>query len=169
MLLLRKGGIKETNGRFEVPFREVWLYPTFEHQKPEWLKPDYANQVHSVESGWHPDSVMIQSWATVTHTFQVTDAARVDALYPFHIWTQQFAYERFRWKPRSPLYVLLLRVYRLPDSVNIPFDEAYKGCKSWMDFTIEQPHHINPSSAEPALMEEDYCSQVEHIQNCLIA
>ena len=166
IMLLRKGGIRETNGRFEVPFRKVWLYPTYEHQKPEWLKPDYAHQVHPVEPGWHPDSVEIQSWATVTHVFQVTEAAYVDALYPFHIWTRQFAYERLRWKPRSPLYVLLLRVYCLPDSVRIPFDETYKGCKSWMDFTIGDDH-INPSLAAPVLIDENYFVQLEHIQRCL--
>lgn len=167
ILLLRKGGIRETNGKFDVPHRDVWLYPTYEHQKPVLLKLDYAKQVQSVEPGWHPDTVAIQAWATVTHTFKVTEAASVDALYPHHIWTQQFANERFRWKPRSPLYILLLRVYRLPNPINIPFDDAYKGCQSWIDLAVDSDYQLDPASATPVLREDVYLRQVLKIQQLI--
>ena len=35
MVLLRKGGIKEDNGRFQAQAQKAILFPTFEHQKPE--------------------------------------------------------------------------------------------------------------------------------------
>lgn len=66
IMLLRKGGIREESTNFEVPYRQVWLYPTYEHQKPDLLKSEYASQVTPVESGWHPDTVRIGSCAEIT-------------------------------------------------------------------------------------------------------
>lgn len=168
MMLLRKGGIREEHGTFEVPHRTVWLYPTFEHQKPELLKPEYAEQVQPVPSGWHPASVEMSAWATVTHVFQVTEPDQVDALYPFHIWTKTFAEERFQWKRRSPLYVLLLRTYRLPHPVTLPFDDAYKGCRSWMDVQVDD-HQLDPDTATATISDEDYRNQVGAIAATLRA
>lgn len=169
IMLLRKGGIREVNGTFEVPHRDVWLYPTYEHQKPNLLKPEYAKQIQPVDSGWHPESVMIRARATITHVIEVTEPEVVDALVPFHIWTSDFATERFRWKPRSPLYILLLRVYRLPNIITIPFDDAYRGCKSWM--TLMLPQDAQPLdtalNAEPVLTDAEYQTQVNAIQQII--
>ncbi len=167
VMLLRKGGIREVKGTFDVPVRTVWLYPTFEHQKPEWLKPEYAEQVQIVSSGWHPESVTIQAWATVTHVIQVTNAAQVDALYPFHIWTREFAEERFQWKVRSPLYVLLLRVYRLAHGITIPFDDAYKGCRSWVELQIGHAHYLDLNASIPAISDHAYATKIHAVENCL--
>src|SRR5690606_3010066 len=40
ILLLRKGGIYESAGEFEVEHRHFLLFPTYLHQKREHLKPD---------------------------------------------------------------------------------------------------------------------------------
>ena len=53
-VLLRKGGIKEHNGRFIAQAERAVLFPTFEHQKPELLKPHYQSLVTPVSAGWHP-------------------------------------------------------------------------------------------------------------------
>ncbi len=37
-LLLRKGGIHERGGRFEVEHNEFWLFPTRFHQNPEEIR-----------------------------------------------------------------------------------------------------------------------------------
>jgi hypothetical protein len=164
ILLMRKGGIRETNGKFDVPYRRVWLYPTYEHQKPHLLKPEYAQKVQPVVSGWHPDVVMIHAWADITHVFEVTEATTVEALSPFHIWNQSFAHERFKWKRRSPLYILLLRVYCLPDMIAIPFNEAYRGCQSWIDLQIEQDKQLIQSLESPVLNNNEYACQIDVIQ-----
>ena len=61
IILLRKGGIREENGRFGVDYDRVFLYPTYEHQQPNLLKSEYAGKVMPVESGWHPETVRIGS------------------------------------------------------------------------------------------------------------
>lgn len=163
ILLLRKGGIREVGGRFSVAHDRVLLYPTYEHQQPHLLKPQYADQVEPVSSGWHPGQVPIQAWAEITQVNAVMDEAEIATLTPFHIWNEQLATERFKWKPKQPLYLLLLRVYCLPETVQIPYQETYGGCRSWIE--LAQP--IDISTATPVLSDADYAAQVQQIETAI--
>ena len=80
ILLLRKGGIKEISGQFQVNHNPVLLYPTYEHQKPHLLKSDYTAFVKPVPSGWHPETIEISSWANITNIFQVQDFSIIKQL-----------------------------------------------------------------------------------------
>lgn len=133
IMLLRKGGIHEQSGRFKVAHDQVLLYPTHEHQQPLLLKPEYSQQVTPVTSGWHPETIRIGSWAKITDIFSVIDEATVNALLPFHVWNEQFISDRLKWKARQPLYILLLRTYKLSQVQMIPYRQEYGGCKSWID------------------------------------
>ncbi|MBE9168851.1 DUF1802 family protein [Pleurocapsales cyanobacterium LEGE 06147] len=161
IMLLRKGGIREESKNFEVPYRQVWLYPTYEHQKPHLLKPEYASGVTLVESGWHPDTVRIGSCAEITEVLSVSDSEKIEALQPYHIWNEQMISDRLKWKPRQPLSVLLLRVYLLPQPVIIPYNEAYKGCRSWLD--LVEP--ISLENLTPVLSDHSYNQQITTIDS----
>lgn len=158
ILLLRKGGIREHKGRFEVRNNPVLLYPTYEHQKPDLLKPAFA-QVDTVSPGWHPETVAIEAWAEITQVFQVTEASVLAALQPWHIWNAQFAIERFGWKPKQPLFVLLLRTFQIPQT-SLPYRSEYGGCKSW----IELAEAIQVDRSSPALTDQQYAQQVAQVQ-----
>ncbi|HEX6288393.1 MAG TPA: DUF1802 family protein [Herpetosiphonaceae bacterium] len=160
ILLLRKGGIREEGKHFRVAYDEVLLYPTYEHQQPHLLKPQYADLVQPVPSGWHPETVSIGAWARITDIFQVSEQETVEALLPHHIWNEQFAAERFGWKPRFPLYVLLLRAYRLPRAHTIAYRAEYGGCKSW----IELVEPIALDGMTPVLGDDEYARQVAEIR-----
>lgn len=159
VMLLRKGGIREVGGKFSLMHDRILLYPTREHQKPHLLKADYASLVEPVESGWHPASVRIGSWAEISEVFQVTDADRVSALMPFHIWNQTFIEERLKWKPNQPLYLLLLRIYRLASPSIVPYESVYGGCQSWIDL-----HQAIALDGYPVLTDEEYIQQTAKIR-----
>ena len=153
-ILLRKGGIREAGGKFTVPYSQVLLYPTFEHQQSELLKPDYQGQVQSVASGWHPETVKLTAWAKIEQVEQIQDPDKVQALLPLHIWNEKFVTERLRWKPKTPLYVLLLRAYVLTQPTAIPWTVAYGGCRSWIEIpAVEVTHN------QPALTDTEYIQQ----------
>ncbi len=152
IMLLRKGGIREEGKHFRVAHDEVLLYPTYEHQQPHLLKPRYSTLVQPVPSGWHPETVRIGAWAHITDIFQVSEKETVEALVPYHIWNEQFAAERFGWKPRFPLFVLLLRVYKLAEEQVIPYRAEYGGCKSWID--LAEP--ISLDGMAPLLSDQAY-------------
>lgn len=133
IMLLRKGGIREVQANFQVQHQQVWLYPTYEHQKPHLLKPEYAAQVTTVESGWHPETIKIRSYAQITQVLSVKSIDILEALQPYYIWNQQMVSDRLKWKASQPLSLLLLRVYNLPQALTIKYEQSYGGCKSWID------------------------------------
>ena len=163
ILLLRKGGLKETRRGFQVKYPKFWLYPTYEHQKPELLKPQYAAEVTPVASGWHPETVEITCGAEVADSFSVADAEKIEALAPYHIWNQDFVRERLHWQPHQPITVILLRTYQLPEPVILPYRQEYGGCQSWLDSLppIEERHLI------PSLGEREYQQKSAKITNIL--
>ncbi|MEM6350985.1 MAG: DUF1802 family protein [Cyanobacteria bacterium P01_D01_bin.14] len=161
-LLLRKGGIRERAGKFTVPYEQVLLYPTYEHQRPELLKPDYQASVTPVPSGWHPETVTISGWAKIEQVVQVLDADRVRALLPLHIWNEQFVTDRLRWKPQQPLYVLLLRVYALLTPQIIDWRPDYGGCRSW----IEVPP-VEIADASPVVTDDAQTERIHTLETAL--
>ncbi len=160
IMLLRKGGIHERSGHFQVAHEQILLYPTYEHQQAFMLKTEYANLVYPVTSGWHPETVRIGSWTEITDILPVSNESIVNALLPFHIWNEHFISDRLKWKPRQPLYILLLRTYKLPQEQEIPYHPGYGGCKSWID--LNQPIQIQ--DAKPVLSDFAYSQLVETIR-----
>lgn len=159
IMLLRKGGIREDSKQFRVKQQQVWLYPTYEHQKPDLLKPQYSTQVREVTSGWHPATVEIQSCGEITHILRVDDWETLQRLEPYHVWNERMISDRFKWKPQQPLTILLLRVANLPTPVTIPYDDSYGGCKSWID--LVQP--ISLQGLKPVLTTDVYQQRVDEI------
>lgn len=161
IMLLRKGGIHEQDNRFKVTYPHVLLYPTYEHQQPHLLKPEYADKVEPVPSGWHPETIRIGSWAEITDILQVSDEQTVEQLLPYHIWNEKFVSDRLKWKPRQPLFILLLRTYKLPQPQIIPYSSEYGGCKSWLDL-------IEPISIKgkiPVLKDNEYSQRSNEIRH----
>lgn len=161
IMLLRKGGIREQQGRFQVLHPQVLLYPTFEHQQSLLLKAAYADMVQQVPSGWHPETVRIGSWAEITDILPVSDEVIVRRLLPFHIWNEDFIRDRLKWKPQQPLFILLLRTYQLSHVQEILYQTEYSGCKSWIDIT--SPIHLKAS--QPVLSDSNYQNLVKEIRS----
>jgi hypothetical protein len=159
ILLLRKGGIQEEGNRFKVAHHQVLLYPTYEHQQPDLLKPGYASGVKPVPSGWHPETILISAWAEITNILLVSDEPVVTALLPYHVWSEQFVSDRLKWKPRVPIYLLLLRTYRLAQSQSISYRLEYGGCRSWITLAAA----VSLQGSIPVLSDAEYTQQVNAI------
>lgn len=163
IMLLRKGGIRETGKNFSIQHTQVWLYPTYEHQKPNLLKPEYANKVTAVESGWHPETVRIGSVANITKVLPLQNPDRIRLMQPYHIWNEQMISDRLKWKSDRPLFILLLKVYKLDRPILIPYHSSYGGCKSW----INLQESIALEKLTPVLADDVYAQKVEQILNLI--
>lgn len=169
ILLLRKGGIREQGGAFQVPYTQVLLYPTVEHQKLDQIRPIYQQQ-QSITTQAEPkaqpkaeSSIQLTAWANIEKVFQLTQASQVQALEPFHIWTKTFINERLQWKKRHPLQALLLRVYRLETPVTLTWQQSFGGCRSWIDMG----QTITATQSLPALDNQAYQQQYQAIISAL--
>ena len=140
VLALRKGGIHREDRDFRIVHPSFLLFPTFEHQKAELLKPAFHNDLRgTLEECDAPGRVTISFWTEITAKFELRDEETLDRLAPFHIWTGSYARKRLHWRPKQPLTVALLRVYRLQEPQVIPLLDEYEGCKSWVDLGSEVP------------------------------
>ena len=164
LLLLRKGGIHETDKDFRVIHPEFLLYPTYEHQREDLLKDGYRAELRQVlEEPRQDNQITFTHWAKVEETIQVSEQDKADDLSPYHIWTNEYAQSRLRWKPMLPLSVLLLRVYSLENPVNVPNLPEYTGCTSWVDIL----DRVSLGRLQPVLNDEEFLRQVDAIKGCL--
>ncbi len=154
IITVRKGGLYEETRDFRLENDTFYLYPTYEHQKPEMVKPAYHPDLEATLKGWSPDNttVRIDYFAHVTDDVELMDEARLRALDPYHIWSDNFAEVRLHWKKKNPLHILFARVYKLNEPFEIEIADAYKGCKSW--------HHLLASVPQtgfaPVLSDAEY-------------
>ena len=162
IMLLRKGGIRETNRHFEVADRRFLLYPTHFHEARRMLKPQFRHDSHVSETVTD-DSVLVTAWAEVHDVLEIDDAERLGALADAHIWTDEFVAKRIDWKPRHPASLILLKTYALSEPVEVPIKALHKGCKSWVD--IEPTIEIGGS--KPALTDEDWATRARAIKRML--
>jgi hypothetical protein len=135
ILLLRKGGIYESAGEFELENPQFLLFPTYLHQNLNMLKPEAHAGFEPASA--EPDQVRITTAGVVSDIVQLQSRRQMDALDDEHVWTAPLIDMRFNYKPQNPLYLLLVRCYRLREPAVVANTPAYAGCKSWVP--LDQP------------------------------
>ena len=138
IMLLRKGGILEQSvkNRFSITHNEFLFFPTYLHQSRGELKPEAHSGLKTVTA--EPEQVRVNSAGVVSDIIKVESREQIDALDAEHIWTPALIDMRFNYKPQNPLFLVLVRAYRLHEPVMLTNTPAYAGCKSWvpLDHTI---------------------------------
>lgn len=136
-VILRKGGITEPGGAFRPEFGEFLLLPTFLHQSAESLLPEARDLLHAIDDDRPPEgSVVLTHAARMVAAHRVTDRRSLDDFRSRHVWAEGVVDERFhRW--RDELHVLEVRVDPLPSPLVLPWNDAYGGCRSWVE--IDSP------------------------------
>jgi hypothetical protein len=150
VMLLRKGGIYESAGEFELEHPQFLLFPTYLHQNLQMLKPTVHGDFEPRSS--EPDQVQLQAACRVTHIEQIKARRQMDALDSEHVWAGPLIDMRFNYRPENPLYLLLVRTYTLPQPVTVENTPAYAGCKSWV--RLDTPVEVDRSL--PVLRDEEY-------------
>lgn len=152
VLLLRKGGIEEEVGGFQLEHSEFFLYPTYEHQNRGFLRPEFLADFDRAVAGQPSGGELtISAYAEVSDCLIAGDVETLRRLTPFHLWNDNYLDMRFNYKPEVPLRVLVLRAYEVP-AVRIPFRPEYRGCRSWVELEKELP----TASARPALLDAEF-------------
>jgi hypothetical protein len=162
-LILRKGGISEEGGKFLVEHSEFLLYPTYFHEHQSGMKPEYRNAFESAEEERPAlGTIAFTHFVRVTDVQYVTQLETALALDPLHAWTADVIRQRFHY--RTPgLFVLTVRVYRLPQPVIRPERPEYAGCKTWV--TLDSP--VSTEGVVPVLTDEEFEERTTRLQKIL--
>ena len=155
-VLLRKGGIWEKKEGFEVEHREFWIFPTYFHQNPHELAPDFAWAVDAAGRGTPAqDTIRIEHYAVVRDAFRVEELEALHRLKGQHPLDDATVDSRFRYRDRPYLHALILRLYRIPTPYLGPNTLDYEGCISW----VEQDEALSTAGALPVLSDSEFESR----------
>jgi hypothetical protein len=157
IIVMRKGGIVEETRDFQLVAPSFYLMPAYEHQKQHLLKEAAWPDLDATLAGWTAgiEELTIEAYAEAVEDIEITDQTTLDKLREFHIWTDEFAEERLRWKKTKPLHVLVLRVYRLKEPVKLSMLPAYNGCKSWVQLEkVEAAPEMTPVIEEETFQQQ---------------
>jgi hypothetical protein len=162
-LLLRKGGIAEKNGDFQLEHPRFWLYPTYVHQQQTGIKPDALPLLKEVEKERPAANVVrLTHFAEVPGIYQVHDLVPALLLNHLHIWSEETVKSRFAYR-QPGLNVVPVRVFRAAQAVELPETAEYAGCRSWVELERELP----TAGAVPVLSDEAFHDLVQTLDRLL--
>jgi hypothetical protein len=151
-IVLRKGGIAERGNVFQPEHKRFWLYPTYLHQQEHGLKPDHAHLLKEVEKERPPAGIVrFTHFVEVPGVYHVASLESARMLNHLHLWSEATIQQRFEYR-HPGLYVLPVRVYRVPHAAEIIETPAYAGCKSW----VELERELTTEGAVPVLSDEAF-------------
>jgi hypothetical protein len=138
-LLLRKGGVAESGGVFQVEQPRLWLLPTYVHQQEDGILEAARPLLARVKEERPPQGVLrLTHFAEVVAAWVVQDLERVLRLAELHLWSEETIRSRFAYR-RPGLHVLLVRVFRATQPVETEDRPEYAGCRSWVDLGRDWP------------------------------
>jgi hypothetical protein len=151
-LILRKGGIAEATGEFQLEHTRFWLFPTYMHQQRSGIKPEALPLLEQIESERPPAGrIRLSHFAEVAGVYRLHDMVGALRIRNLHLWSDETVQARFSY--RSPgLYVLLTRVYRARQVTELPDTASYAGCRSW----VELEREIATEGAVPVLNDAEF-------------
>ena len=153
ILLIRKGGIREDGGVFRINDPEFFLLPTYEHQSANLLQTAYVSELDTIRSRPHdPNAITLDAYAVVDTIREARDEEQVARVSHEHIWNAEYVRQRFNFNPYDSLYLVLLRVYCLPQPYTLPMRHEYGGCKSWVTLA----NLLSTAGAAPAISDTNY-------------
>ena len=151
IFLLRKGGIAEASAGFEPGFelrrREFLFFPTWEHQHLDSVRPEFHRFFSEITEP-DPENLEIRYMGKVTDVRMAPRSRpHIDHLNRHHIWTEAYIDKRYDYRPDLPLFIVIVRLFRLSEPRTIPLDPRYAGCRSWVELYEDVP----TDSLEPVI------------------
>ena len=133
-ILLRKGGIHEGREGFSFAHRSFHLFPTKFHAQAEHVREGRFAPEKEWEVG---DHFSITHHAETLFAVTLTDWAQVEALQPYHIYTEETLRERFDWEGKGmasgSIHLALVRVSALnPPRSNSPTKPVSAAAAHWL-------------------------------------
>ena len=161
ILILRKGGISEGKGGFKIDHPEFLLFPTLFHQQRESVVAAAQARHDEINGSFAPPEVLrLEYFCQVVSSKRLDDLESAKRLEGQHIWKPEVIAERFDWGRSKSIFALAVRVYRLPEKIDLPMLPSYGGCKSW----IEVDRDIDTANAQPVLAEAPFAERLRELE-----
>ncbi|HTQ39963.1 MAG TPA: DUF1802 family protein [Pirellulales bacterium] len=163
-IILRKGGLDEGREEFRVKYGEFWLLPTRFHEDLSQLTPDAKPVWQEVQNKLpSPGKFLVDLYAVVEEVFQLTNLSTIERLAGEHILSTETIQQRFHYR-HPGLFVLAVRIYRVPTPHEVSDSPYIAGCKSW----VELAESLSTAGATPVLDDAVFAQRLQQIQRLAI-
>lgn len=164
IIILRKGGLVEGAGGFKAEHSRFLLFPTLFHQQRESVVSSAQLRFDEITSSLPPkDCVRIEFFCELAAWQRLDFLAAAERLRDQHIWRDEVIAQRFDWGKDKNILALAVRVFRLPEVVELPMLEHYRGCKSW----IALAQNISLDGAIPVLSDTGFAQKLALFRSAL--
>jgi hypothetical protein len=164
ILILRKGGISEGRGGFQVEHPSFLLFSTLFHQQRESVSPTAQQRFDLIAPSLPgPDKLRIEYFGELIAWERLDSLAAAERLRGQHIWRDEVIAERFDWGKSKNIFALAVRMYRLPVVSELPMLPQYGGCKSWVELDTD----ISTAGAVPVLNDAAFEHRLSEFRGAL--
>ena len=164
-VLLRKGGLREGSGGFQIEHPEFLLFPTQFHQQRQEVLPVAQARFDAIAPNFPPpDTLRVEGFARIVAFQRLDSLESAQRLRGQHIWRDEVIAQRFDWGREQAIHALAVRVFRLEKPVEMPMRPTYGGCKSWIELEEEVPL----LGAKPVLTEADFSEKWAEWQKVVV-
>ncbi|MGI8964728.1 MAG: DUF1802 family protein, partial [Limisphaerales bacterium] len=111
-----------------------------------------------------PTILRLEFLAKVVAWKQIDSLALAEKLRGQHLWRDEVIAERFDWGKNKNIFALAVRVFQLPQKIELTMAPGYGGCKSWIEFERE----IKTDSARPVLSEDSFAQKLNKFQQVFL-
>jgi len=153
-ILIRKRELKST-------YDEFFLYPTFTSQTKDKFKGQFHSDFDTTMTARAKGKVMIEFYAQITEACEVTKSKKLLGLDSYYIWTSSHVEDYFQKTKDEKLYVIILRVFKLPKPVFI--EPSGPGSIVWVNL----PRPISTQGLVPVLKDSEFKDTVERIKQII--
>ena len=135
-ILLRKGGIHEK--RFDHALGDRFIImPTVAHSHTERVRAEHRDLLAPGARDSSDEQFTVRAGVRLFDAIPVHDPATLPQIRDLHIWTDESVQaDRVEFRPKHPVYVLVVQAVELPTPVDVPRLDAYGGCRSWIDLPV---------------------------------
>jgi hypothetical protein len=164
IIILRKGGLREGRGGFQIEQPAFLLFPTAHHQQREAVLPEAQARFDEIEKrGLPADAVRLEFIAEVVAWRKLASRDAIDRLTGQHIWRNEVIARRFEWGEEQGVLALAVRVSRLPQAAELPIRPEYGGCRSWVTLATD----VDVTAARPVLSEALFTAKLKQFHSAL--
>ena len=166
IIILRKGGISEGRGGFQVEHPRFLFFSTLFHQQRESVIPSAQQRFdHIAPHLPPPDRLRFEYFAEVVAWRSLDSLAAAERLRGQHVWRDDVIAQRFDWGKTKNIFALTVRTFRLRQTIELPMRPEYSGCKSWVELETE----IDTTGATPVLDEAQFAAKLDQFHHALDA
>lgn len=163
IIILRKGGISEGRGGFQIEHDRFLLFPTLFHQQRESVLPAAQARYDAIAPRLSSEVLRLEYFAEIADWRFLDSFETAQRLRGHHVWREEVIRDRFDWGKSKCIHAMAARVFRLPRPIELPMLADYGGCKSWIKLNTD----ISTDGAKPVLNDHDFAAQLENFRTAL--